>query len=306
MVYIPKVKFLIMLWFMKLNDQKLSTEKQLTGLSDNEIDRRKSLQKDLRSLNMGLTKLRNSDQWASVDSELALVLKESYPLSGWQPNPYYIRDNNKTNFAQRIDTLMISRLDGPDPEIVQRIIDDSLNAEKTELKGTAYFDARWPAPNSKKPTAYTQYDRSIHRAAMSVKADGHLPVVLDQKEKLLQPAECPNAALYCGWCSLGQYVDAFAWQPGSIGYHIASSECTTLKKEGSQVWCKKMLEKGVAATLGPVGEPYVQAFPLPEVFFSLLLDGSHNLVEIYFLSLPYLSWKMILIGDPLYRPFNRN
>jgi uncharacterized protein (TIGR03790 family) len=100
-------------------------------------------------------------------------------------------------------------------------------------------------------------------------------------------------------------VDAFTWQPGSIGYHIASAECTTLKKKDSRVWCKMMLQKGVAATLGPVGEPYLQAFPLPELFFNLLLDGSHNLVETYFLSLPYLSWKMVLIGDPLYRPFKK-
>jgi uncharacterized protein (TIGR03790 family) len=64
-----------------------------------------------------------------------------------------------------------------------------------------------------------------------------------------------------------------------------------------------MLEKGVAATLGPVNEPYIQAFPLPEVFFTILLEGSHSLVETYYLSLPYLSWKMVLIGDPLYRPF---
>ena len=60
---------------------------------------------------------------------------------------------------------------------------------------------------------------------------------------------------------------------------------------------------GVAATLGPVGEPYLQAFPPPELFFSLLTDGYYTLVEVYFLSLPYLSWQMILVGDPLYRPF---
>ncbi len=64
-----------------------------------------------------------------------------------------------------------------------------------------------------------------------------------------------------------------------------------------------MLEDGVAATLGPVDEPYAQAFPPPEVFFTLLLDGSYTLAEAYSLSLPFLSWQMVLIGDPLYRPF---
>jgi len=288
-----------------LQDQKTSLEGQLAEPAENETDRRKGLQKDLRRIKMQAAKSQNFDLWASVDSELALVLKEPYPLAGWQPNPYYLKIDNNMKFSAQIDTLMVSRLDGPDPEVVKRIIDDSLAVEKTGLYGTAYFDARWPVANSKKPSVYTQYDRSIHSAAMSVKADGRLPVVLEQTDMLFQPGEAPNATLYCGWYSLGQYVDAFAWQPGAIGFHIASSECTTLKKEDSRVWCRMMLQKGVAATLGPVGEPYLQAFPLPELFFTLLLDGSHNLVETYFLSLPYLSWKMVLIGDPLYRPFKK-
>jgi uncharacterized protein (TIGR03790 family) len=111
------------------------------------------------------------------------------------------------------------------------------------------------------------------------------------------------AALYCGWYSLASYVDAFQWQPGAVGYHIASSECVTLKREKSRVWCKMMLEKGVAATLGPVSEPYVESFPLPEIFFGLLSEGTLTLAECYAASNPFLSWKMVLIGDPLYRPF---
>jgi hypothetical protein len=64
-----------------------------------------------------------------------------------------------------------------------------------------------------------------------------------------------------------------------------------------------MLEKGVAATIGPVGEPYVEAFPVPELFFGLLLEGKATLAECFALSSPFLSWRMVLIGDPLYRPF---
>jgi len=67
-----------------------------------------------------------------------------------------------------------------------------------------------------------------------------------------------------------------------------------------------MLEKGVAATIGPVGEPYVQAFPVPEIFFGYLVDGYLSLAESYLISTPYLSWKMVLVGDPLYRPFKKN
>jgi uncharacterized protein (TIGR03790 family) len=88
--------------------------------------------------------------------------------------------------------------------------------------------------------------------------------------------------------------------PGSVGYHIASQECQTLKGN-SNLWCKKMLDNGITATIGPVGEPYVQAFPMPEIFFKYLAEGYLTLAESYIISLPYLSWKMVLVGDPLYR-----
>jgi hypothetical protein len=48
---------------------------------------------------------------------------------------------------------------------------------------------------------------------------------------------------------------------------------------------------------------HVQWFPLPEIFFTQISDGYMNLGESYLVSLPYLSWQMMLIGDPLYQPF---
>ena len=130
-----------------------------------------------------------------------------------------------------------------------------------------------------------------------------MPVLVDDSAKLFQPGDGPDAALYCGWYSLAKYVDAFTWNPGAVGFHIASSECSTLRNKKSRVWCKMMLEKGVAATIGPVYEPYVKAFPIPETFFKFLIDGYLSLAECYFISTPFLSWQMVLVGDPLYRPF---
>jgi hypothetical protein len=69
------------------------------------------------------------------------------------------------------------------------------------------------------------------------------------------------------------------------------------------VWCKKMLEDGVCATVGPVYEPYLAAFPRPNEFFAHLLQGNLTLVECYYRSQPFNSWMMTLIGDPLYKPF---
>ncbi len=245
---------------------------------------------------------RQRDPVASVDSELSLVRVQDHPVADWVLNPFFLPFQTQKTQYKKSQVLMVARLDGPDAQTVRRLITDSLQVEKKGLTGTAYFDARWPQPeNQKKLQGYALYDNAIHEAARIT--EKVLPTTIDAQGALFQPGDAPAAALYCGWYSLAKYVDAFDWQQGAVAYHIASSECTTLKREGSQVWCKRLLEEGVAATIGPVGEPYVQAFPFPQIFFGMLLDGDFTLAEAYFLSLPYLSWKMILVGDPLYQPF---
>lgn len=178
-----------------------------------------------------------------------------------------------------------------------------MEAEENELQGKAYFDARWPPTETRKDlSGYQLYDASIHSAAKI--ADRRMEVVINDAEDLFTVDCCPGAAIYCGWYSLGKYIDSFAWQTGAIGYHIASSECTTLRNKTSTGWCLKILEKGAAATIGPVFEPYVQGFPLPEIFFVHLLEGYMSLGESFLVSVPYLSWQMVLIGDPMYQPFS--
>jgi len=246
---------------------------------------------------------RRQDKRASLDSELALVRAEDYSRSMWLQNPYCLMYGHDAELAlSRDQVLMTCRLDGPTPEIVKRMIEDSIHAEEEGLDGTACFDARWEKPDKERVRGYRRYDKSLYAAAKRVRQLSGLDVVLENTPKLFQPGDCPSTALYCGWYSLGEYVDAFDWEPGAVGYHIASSECATLKGD-SKVWCKRILEDGAAATLGPVDEPYVQAFPLPELFFGLLLDGRLSLAEVYALATPYWSWKMVLVGDPLYRPF---
>ncbi len=275
--------------------EREQNKKELTALKDAEAQLKRQIDQARKAL-----------QGAAVDSELALVREEHYPLDYWVPNKYFVgyRGQKIDNMPQNV--LVVSRLDGPSEDVVRRIIDDSLQAEKEGLRGTAYFDARWPDPGDKKITGYAFYDRAIHNASRVVKGSNLMPVVLDSQQKLFEPGQSPNAALYCGWYSLAHYVDAFTWARGAVGFHIASAECTTLKGKGSKVWCKVMLEKGVAATLGPVGEPYVQAFPPPDLFFALLIDGRLTLAECYALSNPFWSWQMVLIGDPLYRPFKNS
>ncbi len=290
-----------------LREKQKAFEERLKTPGDKKEKETADLKKELKDIKKQIGVLAKSDQKSSFDSELALVLAGDYSLAGWIANPYFIGFKNQKLPIGRQEVLLVSRLDAPTDDIVKRIIDDSIKTERTGLTGTAYFDARWPMPEKNPPgknkMGYRFYDRSVHLAAGRVRTSDRMPVKIDDRSELFQPGEAPDAALYCGWYSLARYVDAFEWRPGSVAYHIASAECTTLKKKDSRVWCKRMLEEGVAATLGPVNEPYLQAFPVPDLFFALLLDGRLTLAEVYAFSKPFWSWQMVLIGDPLYRPF---
>lgn len=83
-------------------------------------------------------------------------------------------------------------------------------------------------------------------------------------------------------------------------------EAVTLRNGQSKVWCPNLLKKGVAATIGPVAEPYTIGFPKPAEFFGFLATGEYTLVESYSRSLLFCSWMTVLVGDPLYNPFAKN
>jgi len=260
------------------------------------------LKQSLATVDAEIAKAKKSEHSSSVDSEIALVEAGDYPLSGWVPNPFFPGNQNKELAIDKSRVLMVSRLDGPSEKSVRRMIDDALAAEKLGLSGIAYFDARWPEPAAAPKGGYEFYDASIHRAARIVSASGRMPVKLDAARGFFQPGEAQNAALYCGWYSLGQYVECLYLEEGGCRLPYRQQRVRDAEAEGSQVWCKRMLEEGAAAVIGPVDEPYVQAFPVPEIFRAAGLRLP-DLAECYAASTSYLSWRMVLIGDPLYRLF---
>ncbi|MCA9238775.1 MAG: TIGR03790 family protein [Planctomycetales bacterium] len=248
---------------------------------------------------------------ASFDSELSLVMwPEDYQLLRWQPN-YLHRNYEGSQLPNTFRTLMVARLDAPTLKLAKGLIDAAIKVEtQGGLKGKFYLDARGLAQLDGPPAnpgSYEDYDRSLLATAEGMRKlsdSGRSPfdVVLDAKPDLFQPGDCPDAALYCGWYSLAKYVDAFDFVPGAVAYHLASAEATTLHQADSEVWCKRLLEDGVAATIGPVYEPYLLAYPRPNEFFAELVSGERTLAEAYWRTKMFNSWMMVLIGDPLYRP----
>lgn len=255
-----------------------------------------------RWLQADLARLAGKECASSFDSELSLLLWGEYNPYRWQPNLLNPDVAKKWIRTDDLATLMVARIDAPSADIARRMIDEAIQVEKAGLKGKFYIDAR----GITKSNAYAQYDRDLLELSDLIKAETDIPVVLDRRGPVFTRGSCPNAALYCGWYSLANYVPAFDFQPGAVGYHIASFELRSLRNKNKSYWCAGLLTDGVVATIGPTQEPYLTAFPPPSKFFGLLLTGKYTLVECFYRSKPFNSWRMALLGDPLYRPFAKN
>jgi len=252
----------------------------------------------LAQLQSEIDRITGKETNASVDSELSMVLFGDYELYRWQPN-----ELKNSARGLNFNTLMVSRLDGPGENIAIGLVDKAISAEKTGLKGIAYVDSRGIA-DDKKPYSPGYFDQSLRDLASLIELRTTIAVKQEQTEKLFAPGTCPRTAIYCGWYSLKKYIDAFDFVNGAIGYHIASLEAADLRDPNSSQWCPAMLRDGITATLGAVAEPYLHTFPEPKAFFLELLNG-RCLVEAYYHTKPFNSWQLVLIGDPLYKPFKK-
>jgi uncharacterized protein (TIGR03790 family) len=240
---------------------------------------------------------------ASLDSELALLWWDpgDYRIAGRMPNPLS-QSQAITQPLRNIPIVMVARLDAPTAELARRLVDQALTVEQHGLAGKFYLDAQGLKPDAS--PSYGFYDQSLRELAALVRRATPYEVRFDDTpQRFSEPGQAPDVAVYIGWYRLRSYEDAFSFNPGAFGYHIASGEAVSLHDPGEPGWCKNALEHGITATLGSTGEPFLDSFPPPKDFVALLLTGRYTLAEAYYLTTRYVSWRMLLVGDPLYNPW---
>ena len=191
---------------------------------------------------------------AAVDSELSMVLYGDYELYRWQPN--LLRNPGPQPFR----TFMISRLDGPSYDIAKGLVDKALAAEQEGLAGNACIDSRGLSG-----AGPVQPVRSIAPRTGDPDATSH---------HLARSGGNDERAVRSGQLSAD----------GPVLRLVQSEEvrrCVRLRRRGGRLPHRKlrgglaaliptahngappMLVDGITATLGPVTEPYLHAFPEP-------------------------------------------
>lgn len=245
---------------------------------------------------------------AAFDNELASVLRdEPKDLNGWQSNPLFLREQNQLGITdpRKLNMVYVARLDGPDLKTVTRMVEDAIAVEKMGLQGPVFGDAR----GLDGIAGYAGADASIRQAIDRLSAAGFDSKLDLQEQTWVQPKgeagdQAAGAAFYVGWSKPRDFQDIFGKQGlarGSIAWHVGSAEAANLWERNKE-WCANLLRRGAAVTLGSVREADVQAFPRGDIFVERLLAGA-PIAESYWLALPHISWAMVILGDPLYRPF---
>ncbi len=230
----------------------------------------------------------------SVDAELALLALPDYPIAGFVGN--FLFKNDKPAFEQEQSVVKVARLDGPSLNDAQGLIDHALLVEKHGLMGRAYIDE-----NGRHPLG----NRWLRAISAEIEALGYDLQVENTDQAFSRASRFDAPALYFGWYHdhvNGPFLNPeFRFATGAIAVHIHSFSAATLR-DPQKHWCGPLVARGAAATLGNVFEPFLHFSHHLDAFFHALARGE-NLGDAAYFALPALSWQAVLIGDPLYRPF---
>ncbi len=231
----------------------------------------------------------------AVDAELSLLAQSGFPINAFVPNPLF--RNDRPGGLEQGRVVKVSRLDGPTFEQARGLIESALAAERSGLIGRAYVDTGGLHPDGDQWLEATArelsglgYDLDVHRPDGTMAAEDR----------------ADGAVLYFGWYASdlnGPFaVPGYQFAPGTVALHIHSFSAQTLRREHGGGWAGPLVARGVAATFGNVGEPYLQLTHQPQLILRALARGD-TLGDAAYYALPALSWQGIVIGDPLYRPF---
>jgi len=265
------------------------------------VDKDDSLNEEGRS--QAAAPLRRNE--ASVDSELAMLpqlgqLRKRY---GIVTNPTF-RQTDAKQISPANGLLMVARLDGPSPELANRLVERAIDAETNGLWGRAYIDLRGITVGQ-----FKVGDDQFRKVVEIMRRSGFATVVDEKQETLPVGFPASHIAFYAGWYGInveGVFAESTVeFMPGAIAYHLHSFNGSMIRDAHAR-WIGPFINKGVTATFGTVYEPYLELTPDQPLFFSRLIQSGFTFGEAGYAATRALSWQTVFVGDPLYRPFGKS
>lgn len=251
---------------------------------------------------------------SSVDSELTLLYRRLVgtrtAVMGRVENPYYLGEGAVTEakpFTRfSADIYLVTRLDGYTVDDVIGLID---RGRKPSRDGKVVLDQsgaagdrigdRWLRETAERlqtvPGERALLERTAAPASSSQPVIGYFSWGSNEKATAKRRLGVPfaNGALAGMFVSTDgrTFVEPKAdWVPGAR----LGTDADSLAGD--------LIRDGVTGLVANVAEPYLDGTARPQILFPAYFAG-FNLAESFYLSMPFLGWQGVVIGDPLCAPF---
>lgn len=238
---------------------------------------------------------------ASVDSELALAYQYmvlgSLLTFGKIENPYYAVEGQPKDLVpfdrREKEIYLVTRLTGPSLVDALFLVDKGL---ETSTRGRFYFDLPF-----QKATVLGGW---ASQAAEALRQKG-VPVSVEDTSAPVQQVE--SGLGYCTWNPLGEQQptplpQGGGWSPGALALLLDPASLSSFRPTGQDPSALKpgarLIHDGVTGVGGFVDDPTLDGYFRPQILFPAYASGL-NLAESFYLSLRYLSWRQVVVGDPL-------
>ncbi len=234
--------------------------------------------------------------YAAMDSEL-MVLGGKLPPKGMYNNPCFEKDIKLG--IEYPPVMAVCRIDAPDEESINRMIDDPARVEKRGLWGWVVVDQGGP---------HQEGDAWLAKVATQARTSGQ-PLFYETSKSTLAESFplSTDTAVYFGWYThpangpfAPKAAGDFRFAPGAVAVHLHSNSASSVKNPGT--WAPALLKRGAAVSAGNVFEPYLGPSLHFDIFYDRLMKGC-CVAEAALMASPVISWQCIILGDPLYRPF---
>lgn len=223
---------------------------------------------------------------------------------GGVANPVY--DSNPAagnHISASSNVLLVSRLDGPTPQIAKGLVDKAIYGERyvNSTYGQGYI---------------TAFGGSVDPSICNVLSGQGYPCTNSTSTNECASIADPNMPMLWHYGGCHWYCEnTNNWKPGAIDYHLRSfTSLGSVRSTGAgSQFVPNGLAAGITATTGSASEPFVAGIAVANVFFSAFVNGNSSLNNNHFSfgesiykSLHALNWRAVVVGDPLYTLTNNN
>jgi uncharacterized protein (TIGR03790 family) len=255
---------------------------------------------------------------SSVDSELALLYRRLLGITvapaGRVPNPYYLGNRPVSDarpFSREMaDIYLVTRLDGFTASDVIKMIDRGMSPARD---GRIVLDQKG-VPGDRGGDVW------LREAADRLSTMGVGDRVLIESTRARAQTTDPVIG-YFSWgsndASIRDRRAGLTFANGAIAGLYVSVDGRTFREPpaswtptgppsafGDQTLAGDLLREGLSGMVAHVSEPLLDGIVRPQILFPAYVSGL-NLAESFYLSMPFLSWQQVVIGDPLVTAFPR-